>query len=154
MVRRLTTSAKDTEAFAAAVAEVAQPADLIVLVGGLGAGKTRFVQGFADAMGATEHATSPTFALVHNYEARVPIVHADLYRLTSEHEVLDLGLDEALADGAIVLVEWANVATSLLSGDRLTLTITDVDETVREFVLDGWADRADALDHKTQRWQP
>ena len=70
-----------------------------MLIGGLGAGKTRFVQGFARAMGVDEPVTSPTFALVHNYEARIPLLHADLYRMVSEHEVLDLGIDEALADG-------------------------------------------------------
>jgi tRNA A37 threonylcarbamoyladenosine biosynthesis protein TsaE len=59
----------------------------------------------------------------------------------SEHEVLDLGLDEALADGAIALVEWGDLAKGLLRSDRLTVTITDVDETSREFALDGWDDR-------------
>jgi tRNA threonylcarbamoyladenosine biosynthesis protein TsaE len=68
-------------------------------------------------------------------------VHADLYRLVSEHEVLDLGLDESLADGAIVVVEWGDLAEGLLRPDRLTVTITDVDETSRRFEFDGWSDR-------------
>jgi len=126
---------------AAEIAAMARPGDLIVLVGGLGGGKTTFVRGFVDAIGATERATSPTFALVHNYDARIPVVHADLYRLVSEHEVLDLGLDESLADGAIVLVEWGDLAKDLLRPDRLTVTITDVDETSRRFEFDGWEDR-------------
>ncbi|HVT77997.1 MAG TPA: tRNA (adenosine(37)-N6)-threonylcarbamoyltransferase complex ATPase subunit type 1 TsaE, partial [Acidimicrobiales bacterium] len=103
--------------------------------------KTRFVRGFVTATGSREQATSPTFALVHNYEGPTPIVHADLYRLVSEHEVLDLGLDESLADGAIVLVEWGDLAETLLRPDRLTVTITDVDETSRRFDFEGWADR-------------
>jgi tRNA threonylcarbamoyladenosine biosynthesis protein TsaE len=141
VITRVTHSPEETEQLAATVAGMARAGDLIVLVGGLGAGKTRFVRGFAAAMGAADPATSPTFALVHNYEATVPLVHADLYRLVSEHEVLDLGLDEALADGAIVLVEWGDLAKDLLRAERLTVTITDVDETSRAFAFDGWADR-------------
>jgi tRNA threonylcarbamoyladenosine biosynthesis protein TsaE len=140
-VNRVTNSVEETETLAAEVAGVAQPGDLIVLVGGLGAGKTRFVQGFARAMGVEEPVTSPTFALVHNYEGRVPVLHADLYRMVSEHEVLDLGIDEALADGAIALVEWGDIASDVLSPNRLTVTITDVDETSRAFALEGWTDR-------------
>lgn len=140
-MKRVTTSPAETDELAAAVAAVARAGDLIVLVGGLGAGKTRFVQGFARAMGIDEPITSPTFALVHNYEGRVPVLHADLYRLVSEHEVLDLGIDEALADGAVALVEWGDLATNVLSPDRLTITITDVGETSRAFELDGWSDR-------------
>jgi tRNA threonylcarbamoyladenosine biosynthesis protein TsaE len=141
LITRVTHSPEETEQLAATVAGLARPGDLIVLVGGLGAGKTRFVRGFAAAMGVTEPATSPTFALVHNYEARVPLVHADLYRLVSEHEVLDLGLDEALSDGAIVLVEWGDIADTLLRRERLTVTIRDIDETSREFTFDGWGER-------------
>lgn len=140
-MNRVTHSVEETDALAAEVAAVSRPGDLIVLVGGLGAGKTRFVQGFARAMGVDEPVTSPTFALVHNYEASTPVLHADLYRMVSEHEVLDLGIDEALADGAIALVEWGDIASEVLSPDRLTITITDVDETSRAFALDGWADR-------------
>ncbi|MEY2469510.1 MAG: tRNA threonylcarbamoyladenosine biosynthesis protein TsaE [Actinomycetota bacterium] len=151
---RVTRDADETHALAAAVAEVTEPGDLIVLVGGLGAGKTRFVQGFADAMGVAGPATSPTFALVHVYDGRVAVVHADLYRLTSEHEVLDLGLDEARGNGAVVLVEWGDIAGDLLGPDRLTVTLAHVDDTTRSFAFDGWPDRAEALDLKTQRWTP
>lgn len=140
-MKQRTSSADETQQLAAAVAEVARPGDLVVLVGGLGSGKTCFVQGFARAMGVVEPVTSPTFALVHNYAGRVPIVHADLYRLVSQHEVLDLGLDEALADGGIALVEWGDIASDVLAPRRLTITITDIDDTTREFSFDGWADR-------------
>lgn len=141
-MNRVTTNLEETDALAAEIAAASKPGDLIVLVGGLGAGKTRFVQGFAKAMDVDEMVTSPTFAIVHNYETgRVPVLHADLYRMVSEHEVLDLGIDEALADGAIALVEWGDIASEVLSPDRLTITITDVDETSRAFAFDGWPDR-------------
>lgn len=136
-MKRVTHSPEETEALAAEIAAQSKPGDLIVLVGGLGAGKTRFVKGFAAAMGVDEPATSPTFALVHNYAGgSVPVLHADLYRMVSEHEVLDLGIDEALADGAIALVEWGDIASDVLSPKRLTVTITDIDETSRAFDLE------------------
>lgn len=138
---RVTASPEETDALAATVAGVARPGDLIVLVGGLGAGKTRFVQGFARAMGVDEPVTSPTFALVHNYQGRLPVLHADLYRMVSQHEVLDLGIDEALADGAVALVEWGDIASDVLRADRLTITIADIDETSRAFDIDGWSER-------------
>lgn len=139
---RVTHSPEETDALAAELATRARPGDLIVLIGGLGAGKTRFVQGFARALGVEEPVTSPTFALVHNYEGgRVPVLHADLYRMVSEHEVLDLGIDEALADGAVALVEWGDIASNVLRPDRLTITISDVDETSRSFDIAGWPDR-------------
>ena len=141
VIAERTTAPHETHALAARVAGVARPGDLVVLVGGLGSGKTCFVQGFARAMGVDDPVTSPTFALVHNYEGRVPIVHADLYRLVSEHEVLDLGIDEALADGAIALVEWGDIASGVLAKDRLTIKITDIDETTREFRFEGGEDR-------------
>ncbi|MDP1793469.1 MAG: tRNA (adenosine(37)-N6)-threonylcarbamoyltransferase complex ATPase subunit type 1 TsaE [Acidimicrobiales bacterium] len=137
----MTNNPSETDGLAAELAALARPGDLIVLVGGLGAGKTRFVQGFARAMEVDEPVTSPTFALVHNYDGRLPLLHADLYRMVSEHEVLDLGIDEALADGAIALVEWGDIASEVLRPDRLTITISDIDETSREFDLDGWVDR-------------
>lgn len=154
VITRCTDSAHETQALAAALAELAEPGDLVVLVGDLGAGKTCFVQGFAAALGVTEPVTSPTFALVHNYTGTVPVFHADLYRLVSEHEVLDLGVDEALSGGAIGVVEWADRALDVLPQPRLAVTIRDAGENERVCTIEGWDDRADALDHKTRRWQP
>lgn len=78
---------------------------VVLLEGPLGAGKTAFVRGLADAVGADATAvTSPTFALVQAYPGRVVLQHVDLYRL-SPPEVDELGLDE-LAEGAVLAVEW------------------------------------------------
>jgi tRNA threonylcarbamoyladenosine biosynthesis protein TsaE len=78
---------------------------VVLLDGPLGAGKTAFVRGLADALGADPSAvTSPTFALVQSYEGRLILQHVDLYRL-SPPEVDELGLDE-MAEGAVLAVEW------------------------------------------------
>jgi tRNA threonylcarbamoyladenosine biosynthesis protein TsaE len=106
-----------TRRLAAAIAGLARPGDVVVLTGELGAGKTTFAQGFAGALGVAEDVVSPTFTLVHEHATARPgvaLVHADLYRLERTGELEDLGLEEMRRDGAILLVEWGEVA-----GDRL-----------------------------------
>lgn len=87
--------------------ELAPPA-VIGLSGELGTGKTTFVQAICRGLGAGGLATSPTYALVHEYhtsDAR-PVYHVDCYRLRSPAEAQDLGFDDMVRDGAIVLIEW------------------------------------------------
>ena len=114
-----------TRALAAAVARLCRPRDVIVLAGDMGAGKTAFAAGFAAALGVTEEdqVSSPTFTLVHTYATgRVPVHHADLYRLSSIGEVADLGLREMADLGGIVLVEWGDVALEVL-GECLVIRL-------------------------------
>jgi len=104
-------SVGDTTAIAAAIARLVRPGDIIALVGEMGAGKTVFARGFAAGLGvgADDHVASPTFNLVHVHDSgRVPLHHADLYRLETRGEIDDLGLREAADMGAVVLVEWGD----------------------------------------------
>jgi tRNA threonylcarbamoyladenosine biosynthesis protein TsaE len=119
-----------TDAFAVRLAAHLAPGDLVLLEGELGAGKTCLVRGLCRALGVPEDVpvTSPTFALVHELEGRVPIVHADLYRLETLDEVSDLGLDDQIAD-AIVFVEWGE---RFLTAPSLILRLSIVGETERE----------------------
>ncbi|MGH9216286.1 MAG: tRNA (adenosine(37)-N6)-threonylcarbamoyltransferase complex ATPase subunit type 1 TsaE, partial [Acidimicrobiales bacterium] len=107
MVAR-TSSVEATQGLAAALASLAQPGDLVVLAGDLGAGKTAFVQGFGRGLGVGEPITSPTFTLVQEYMGRLPVHHVDVYRLGHLSEVVDLGLSELLDDEGIVLIEWGD----------------------------------------------
>lgn len=99
--------------------------DLVILVGPLGAGKTFFVRGLARALGlpAAEPVTSPTFALVQELPTAVPLVHADLYRLTKPDELAQLGLRQA-RDTACLFVEWGAPYLEALGGDGLVLELT------------------------------
>lgn len=99
--------------------------DLIVLAGPLGAGKTFFVRGLARALGlpSTEPVTSPTFALVQELPTTVPLVHADLYRLTKLEDVDQLGLRQA-RDTACLVIEWGTPYIAALGGDALVLELT------------------------------
>ena len=80
----------------------------MLLFGDLGAGKTAFVRGLAEGLGVDPaEVSSPTFTLIQEYRGgRIPLFHADLYRLNDVREVDDLGLDEVAADG-VLAIEWA-----------------------------------------------
>jgi tRNA threonylcarbamoyl adenosine modification protein YjeE len=84
------------------------PPAVIGCSGELGSGKTTLIQAICRGLGARELATSPTYALVHHYETARgrPVYHADCYRLRSPDEARDLGFDDMVRDGAIVLIEW------------------------------------------------
>jgi tRNA threonylcarbamoyladenosine biosynthesis protein TsaE len=115
-----------TRAAGRALGEVLAPGDAVALVGDLGAGKTPFVQGVAAGAGvpAEVPVTSPSFALVSELPGgRLPLVHADLYRLERARELDELGLDDQLGGAAAVLVEWAD-RFAVLPRDQLRIELT------------------------------
>ncbi len=124
-----TRSAEETEAEGERLGRTLQRGDLLLLVGPLGAGKTTFVRGLARGAGSADAVASPTFVLVRNYRGRLPLAHVDLYRLDRAPELRDLGLDELLDEGAVV-VEWGDrldapgakvITIEPLGGDRRRL---------------------------------
>jgi tRNA threonylcarbamoyladenosine biosynthesis protein TsaE len=133
-----------TRAVGALLGGVLAPGDAIALVGDLGAGKTTLTQGIAAGAGATAAVTSPTFALIQEYPGRVPLVHADLYRLEQQRELDEIGLDEHVRAGAAaVLVEWAD-KFEVLTRDYLRITLT-IEGEGRRLVADANGARASAL---------
>ena len=110
----------DTRRLGAAIAAILRPGDLALLSGDLGAGKTFLAAAIARALGVGGAVTSPTFALVHEYETPAgALLHVDLYRLLGPGlpaEVARLGLRERRAEGAIVVVEWGGDAVESLGG--------------------------------------
>jgi tRNA threonylcarbamoyladenosine biosynthesis protein TsaE len=107
MTTVMTASAEETRAVGRVFAASLVPGDVVTLTGPLGSGKTHFVMGLCDGLGATGHVGSPTFGLVHEYPARLAtVVHVDLYRLNSERELEELGFQEYLTDRYITCVEW------------------------------------------------
>src|SRR5450759_1280504 len=106
---KVTNSPAETEAFGERFGKRLRVGDMVLLTGELGAGKTTFVRGVARGTGSPAPVASPTFQLVRVYPGRVQLAHVDLYRIETPSELGDLGLDELLDQGAVV-VEW---------GDRL-----------------------------------
>ena len=124
------TCVEETWALAKRFAAELKPGDVICLEGDLGAGKTTFTQGLAAALGVAGRVTSPTFCLVQehrrpitsqppNSQASQPalLVHMDLYRLNGEDDVLAIGWEDYLAEGAVMVVEWPERAGSLIPSD-------------------------------------
>ncbi|MGE4062506.1 MAG: tRNA (adenosine(37)-N6)-threonylcarbamoyltransferase complex ATPase subunit type 1 TsaE [Rhodospirillaceae bacterium] len=115
---------RDTLALGAALATLARPGDILALNGPLGAGKTTLARGFITSRThVDEDVVSPTFTLVQVYDAEAaPIWHFDLYRLTRAADVLELGWEEAMS-GGIILVEWSERLGPLLPPQRLEVVL-------------------------------
>lgn len=127
----------DTDRFGRKLADQLPPGSVVGLVGTLGAGKTRFVQAVATALGNPREAiTSPTFVLVNEYlGGRLPIYHFDTYRLRDEDEFIELGPEEYFSGNGITFVEWADRFESCLPTERLTVEIEVLGESEREFIV-------------------
>jgi tRNA threonylcarbamoyladenosine biosynthesis protein TsaE len=142
-------SEAETEALGRRIADALRPGDMVALAGGLGAGKTALARSIVRRFLPQEEVPSPTFTLVQTYETPAfPIWHVDLYRLKSEAEIRELGLEEAL-DGGVLLVEWPDRLGSLLPRDRLDVSFEledDVAERIVKIVARGsWVQRIDRL---------
>jgi len=138
-------SLEDTLAAAQLLGEVVEPGDNIGLRGDLGAGKTAFAQGLALGLGVLVRVTSPTFALVNEYEGgRVRLVHADLYRIEDERELDELGLYEACRADAVVAVEWFE-RFRVLPPDHLHILLERVDGEVRRLCASARGPRSEVL---------
>jgi tRNA threonylcarbamoyladenosine biosynthesis protein TsaE len=125
----------DTEALGARLGEASRPGDVLLLEGPLGAGKTVLARGIARGLGVAGEVSSPTFVLVHQHLGRLPLVHADLYRLESRAEIDALGLLELAEDGVLV-VEWADRAPWLGVDGAARLVLTPAaSETARTLVV-------------------
>jgi tRNA threonylcarbamoyladenosine biosynthesis protein TsaE len=125
-----------TRRFARALGGAAQRGLVVALVGDLGAGKTRFVQGAAEGLGVDPSVVnSPTFVLIQEYEGRLPVYHFDTYRLKDFDEFLELGADEYLASDGVCFVEWADRMAEVLPRDRLTIQFEITGETTRTLRL-------------------
>lgn len=118
----------EMRALGEAVGGLAGPGTYICLHGDLGAGKTTFVQGLARGLGVTEaYITSPSFALVNEYEGRLRLYHIDLYRLSGPDDLGDIGFTEYPGAG-VAAVEWPERAGGLVPDERLDMHIEYADD--------------------------
>ena len=117
---------------------------VISLVGDLGAGKTTFTKGFAEGLDITDLVTSPTFTIMNEYQnARLPLYHFDMYRLSSKEEAIELGFEEYFdlrKLNGVAVVEWAENVQGLLPALFVEIHIIKIDETKRKIQIGvkGW----------------
>ena len=137
-------NAETTRRIAAALGRLAEPGDVLLLQGELGAGKTTFTQGYAAGAGSDELVNSPTFVLVNEYRGRVRVYHADLYRLDDPEEVAALELAHASLDGALV-VEWPERGEESLPREHLLVRIAHAGPEERTLTFVPRGARAEAL---------
>lgn len=134
-------SVEETWALARRLAAGLQPGDVVCLEGDLGAGKTTFTQGLAAALGVAGRVTSPTFCIVQEHRPLPssdrkevpsvrppPLVHMDLYRLHGEDDVVAIGWEDYLAEGAVLAVEWPERAGSLIPPQAQHVVFTHLDD--------------------------
>jgi tRNA threonylcarbamoyladenosine biosynthesis protein TsaE len=119
------------------------PGALVALVGPLGAGKTQFVRAVAEGLGIADSrvVSSPTFVLIQEYDARLPIYHFDAYRLRKEGEFFDLGAHEYFEGTGVCLVEWADRVEACVPAEHLRVTFTVTGETSRRLTFEARGDR-------------
>lgn len=132
--------------FGARIAERLQPGDVVELRGSLGAGKSTLARAVLEALGHEGDVPSPTFTLIELYDSpqlRVPVAHADFYRLDDPEEVFELGLDD-YREGAALLAEWPERAGGFAQEPAcLTITLEIAEEGRRAIVTGGkaWQER-------------
>jgi tRNA threonylcarbamoyladenosine biosynthesis protein TsaE len=145
-------SPEDMTIFGEGLAVLLMAGDVLLLDGDLGAGKTTLTQAIAGGLGvgADYPVTSPSFALLHEYQGRLPLYHMDCYRLDGEDDIEDAGLSEYIGkDDGISVVEWAKRLGWLAPSGSLYIDIKVIDEIRRKVICRGdeekWAERLDIL---------
>ncbi|MDD5189635.1 MAG: tRNA (adenosine(37)-N6)-threonylcarbamoyltransferase complex ATPase subunit type 1 TsaE [Dehalococcoidales bacterium] len=136
-----TYNTEETQALGKSLGELAQPGDIFLLVGQLGAGKTCLTQGIAYGLYIQDYTLSPTFVIMRELHGRLPLYHIDFYRLDNITEISELGLDDYLYGHGICVIEWAEKGADILPDDHLLIKIKWVSDTERAFEITARGDR-------------
>jgi tRNA threonylcarbamoyladenosine biosynthesis protein TsaE len=136
-----------TEAFGRRLGAVLFPGAVVALVGPMGAGKTHLTRAVAEGMNVRNPAAvnSPTFVLIQEYAARLPIYHFDAYRLSGPREFAELGVDEYFRGDGVCLVEWADKVEPTLPAEHLRVEIEVIDSSRRRITVRAAGERYERL---------
>lgn len=140
-------SPEQTQFLGSRLGRLARKADVFLLTGELGTGKTCLVQGMARGLNVKEYAFSPSFVILRQYHGRLPLYHIDFYRLDSIEEIADLGLEDYFYGDGVCVVEWAEKGLRVLPQDNLLISIRylPVSQTGRSIRLEPQGERYNEL---------
>jgi tRNA threonylcarbamoyladenosine biosynthesis protein TsaE len=126
-------SADDTQKLGEEIGCLLSAGDIVCLYGELGTGKTVLSKGLAKGLGVPgqDVVRSPSFVLIHHYHGRVPVYHADLYRLNGPADIAEIGLRELLGGDGVAVIEWADKLNASLPSDRLEISLEHHSEEMR-----------------------
>ncbi|MBS1108570.1 MAG: hypothetical protein H6Q88_562 [Anaeromyxobacteraceae bacterium] len=147
-VERTTRSAGETCRLGERIGRQLAPGDVVALSGELGAGKTQLARGICRGAGVPDgDVSSPTFAIVATYRGRLPVNHADLYRIGDEDELHATGFDDLVGRGGATVVEWADRFPGALPRERLEIRLEPdpARPTVRRLLISGFGERHSAM---------
>ena len=136
MQKFFTKSYEETEEIAFRLAHTLKGTEIIAMFGGLGAGKTAFTRGLARGLGVDDGVSSPTFALVHEYEGKFPIYHFDMYRINTFDDLYTTGFFDYM-DNGVMVIEWSENIESALPEGCIRVYIKVISENEREIEIEG-----------------
>ena len=138
MLKFTTASPAETEALGEKIAGKLKKGDVVALFGGMGMGKTALTRGIARGFGVAEGVSSPTFALVHEYDGRLPVYHFDMYRVTGWDDLYSTGFFDYLDSGGVLVVEWSENIEGALPENAVRITLAPgSSENEREITVEG-----------------
>ena len=129
-------SYEETEEIALRLAKTLKGTEIIAMFGGLGAGKTAFTRGLARGLGIEDGVSSPTFALVHEYEGKFPIYHFDMYRINTFDDLYTTGFFDYM-DNGVMVIEWSENIENALPEGCIRVYIKVISENEREIEIEG-----------------
>lgn len=140
-LKLVTHSPEQTQKLGEGIGKLAEPGDIFLLVGKLGAGKTCLTQGIAYGLDIQEYTLSPSFVIMRELHGRLPLYHMDFYRLENIEEISDLGLDDYLYGQGVCVIEWADKGLDVLPDDHLLIKIDYLSDNERNFVIEPKGER-------------
>ena len=124
MIEVISKSPIETEEYAFKLGKCLVGGEIIAFSGGLGMGKTRFTSGLAKGMGIDEYVSSPTFAIVNEYEGQIPLCHFDMYRIEDSSDLASIGYDDYVRARGYCIAEWSENVEEDLPEDTVAVTIS------------------------------
>jgi len=118
-----TFSVEETVELGISLGKLLRAGDVVCIAGDLGTGKTALTSGIARAMGIDGYITSPTFTIVNEYRAAMPLFHFDVYRISDPEEMFEVGFEEYMEGGGVVVIEWADMIKDILPENHIWIDI-------------------------------